>query len=209
MSLITLCLRRSIALQLVAASAEAGLAWQSPLSNSQLFTQSVTTAQPRFALITQEYLSDASLFNQIRLTSPQTLIIICITQTTTTPESLWPLIDALDFDALCTLPELAKCLQQFANGQFYKSSLLQLNGNSGATSTFPGLFDLTQAGRKVLFGICQNKTGPQLADVLFVSTKTINNHKYKIAQKLQISGGPGCLTRFVLDHRDQLKKLLA
>lgn len=46
-----------------------------------------------------------------------------------------------------------------------------------------------------------NRTGAQLADKLSISLKTVNNHKYNIAQKLGVSGGTGCLTRFALLNR--------
>ncbi|MBO0949532.1 helix-turn-helix domain-containing protein [Fibrella forsythiae] len=209
MSLAALCPRKSIALLIMAASDEVGIQWRNPQSEAHRFIDGLATAQPRFALITQDYLRDPTLFTHIRAASPQTQIVICLTSDELTPQALWALIDELEFDVICTLPELTACLQTLISGRFYKSSLLQVTAIDKAAVTFPGFAALTQAERRVLRGICEQKTGPQIAKALFISEKTVNNHRYSMAQKLQVTGGPGSLTRYVINHRDQLLSLLA
>ena len=193
----------------MAASDEAGLQWRKPQTEAQAFVDGIATTQPRFALVTHDYYGESALFTQVRAASPQTQLILCVTTDTPEPQSLRTLIDAVDFDVLCTLPELTCCLQTLVSGRYYTSSLLKATPANTPIATLPGFADLTMAERRVLREVCEHKTGPQLAEAFFLCEKTINNHKYEIAQKLQANGGPGCLTRFVNKHREQLLQLLA
>ncbi|MEZ0487352.1 helix-turn-helix transcriptional regulator [Fibrella aquatica] len=209
MSLAALCPRQSTALLIMAASDEAGLHCRKSQTETRPFVDDLITTQSRFALVTHNYLNDAALFAQIRTATPQTQIVICLTDDTLTPTCLWALMDELDFDVVCTLPELTACLQTLSNDRFYKSSLLQPTGSDKTAGTLPGFAELTAAERRVLRGICEHKTGPQIAEALFISEKTVNNHRYNMAQKLQVSGGPGSLNRYIINHREQLLSLLA
>jgi len=192
----------------MAASDEAGLQWQSPQLEVYGFLNNLAITLPRFALVTQEYLNDDSLFAQIRIASPQTRIVVCLTDSALASTHFWAMIDALDFDVACTLPELTDCLQTLRNERFYKSSLLQLTNTNKVAVSLPGFTTLTRAERRVLRGMCEQKTGPQLAEALFISEKTVNNHRHNIAQKLNVTGGPGSLTRYVINHCEQLLALL-
>ena len=168
----------------MAASDEAGLQWRKPQTKTQAFVDGIAATQPRFALITQEYFADPTLFSRLRTVSAETQLVVCITADDLTPNRFLALIDDLDFDVACTLPELTCCLQTLASGRYYTSSLLRATTANPPTPTLPGFADLTTAERRVLRGICEHKTGPQLAEAFFLSEKTINNHKYEIAQKL-------------------------
>ncbi|MCX6215437.1 helix-turn-helix transcriptional regulator [Spirosoma sp.] len=121
---------------------------------------------------------------------------------------LWAILDNLEFDVLCSLDELTDCLLTLKAGRFYQSSLLETHSGYQAKEPLPGWHELTPSERRVLKLTTDEKTGPQIAAILFISEKTVNNHKAKISQKLAISGGPGSLTRFVLTHRKQLLALL-
>ena len=46
------------------------------------------------------------------------------------------------------------------------------------------LVDLTQAELKILELIAQNKKSKEIADLLFISEKTVKNHRYHISKKL-------------------------
>ena len=209
MSLAALCSRQSTSLRIMAALDEVGLQWRKPQTEAQAFVDSIAATQPRFALITQEYFTDITLFSRLRTASAATQLVVCVTADDLTIHRLLALIDTLDFDVACTLPELTCCLQTLASGRYYTSSLLKTTPAGTPIATLPGFANLTTAERRVLRGICEHKTGPQIAEALFLSEKTINNHKYELARKLQATGGPGSLTRFVNKHREQLLQLLA
>lgn len=147
---------------------------------------------------------------RLRAANPALQLIICLTADNGQPPAPdWEQLDKLDFDLICTLPELPHCLRALSTGKFYRSSVLPPLTKMSFVAPLLGFTDLTHAQRRVLKAICELKTGPQMAESLFLSPKTVNNHRYEIAHKLQVSGGPGCLTRFVASHREQLVQLLA
>ena len=47
---------------------------------------------------------------------------------------------------------------------------------------------LSQREREILRGVAENKTSPQIANVLCISPATVNNHKEAIRKKLNITG---------------------
>ena len=48
----------------------------------------------------------------------------------------------------------------------------------------------------------------QIAEILFLSPRTVDNHRAHIAEKLNVRGGPGSLGRFMLLHKIRLTALL-
>lgn len=200
MQLIALCNRRSVALQISAATDQASMSWQRPQPDTLAFQQQLIAEKPLFAVITDDYLTDTALFTGVRTVSPETLIVVCLS--TSLPQDGWKVLDALVFDALCTVTELKDCLLMLKTGRFYQSSLLNVRAIDQYKEPFTGWSDLSPAERRVLKGIAENKSGRQIANELYISEKTVNNHKAKVSQKLGINGGPGSLTRFILLHRD-------
>lgn len=208
MSLLALCHRRSILLKIAAATDKAALSWRTAQIDVSLFKAQIVIQQPGFVLITNDSLEDPTLFTAIRATSPQSYIVVCLTRGIVMDKRIWTVLDNLEFDVLCTLDELADCLLTLKAGHFYQSSLLETHSGFQPKEPLPGWHELTPAERRVLKLATDEKTAPQIATTLFISEKTVNNHKAKISQKLGISGGPGSLTRFVLTHREQLLALL-
>ncbi|MGZ0020647.1 response regulator transcription factor [Nitrosomonas sp. wSCUT-2] len=64
------------------------------------------------------------------------------------------------------------------------------------------LNSLTKAERRILDKIAEGLTTPQIANQLFVSKKTIENHRVNISRKLDLSG-PNSLINFALRLRAQ------
>ncbi|OQW39266.1 MAG: DNA-binding response regulator [Proteobacteria bacterium SG_bin4] len=64
------------------------------------------------------------------------------------------------------------------------------------------LNSLTKAERRILDKIAEGLTTPQIANKLFVSKKTIENHRVNISRKLDLSG-PNSLINFALRLRAQ------
>lgn len=67
----------------------------------------------------------------------------------------------------------------------------------------PILDNLTKKEREVLIYVCQGLSSKSIAEILFVSDKTIENHRYNITNKLNIEG-QGSLLKFALMHKDQI-----
>lgn len=70
-------------------------------------------------------------------------------------------------------------------------------GNELIESTLDKMISLTKTERKVLNAIADGFTTPQIAQKLFVSKKTIENHRVNISRKLNLSG-PNSLISFAL-----------
>jgi DNA-binding NarL/FixJ family response regulator len=207
MSFLALCNRRTILFKIAAAADRAGLNWRLPQTDPTLFLETVRTGQPRFVLITETYLTEPGLLDAIRQANPEAVIVVCLTPEAKTDIAFWHSIEGLDFDTLCRLDELPTCLQALNSGRYFESQLLE--ERSATHHNVPGLNELSLAERRVLRGMVDHKTGPQIADWLCLSEKTVNNHKAKIAQKVGVMGGPGSLTRFVLLRREQIAAFLA
>ena len=73
----------------------------------------------------------------------------------------------------------------------------QSNENEWMEATLDRISSLTKAERKVLKKISEGLTTPQIAQKLFVSKKTIENHRVNISRKLNLSG-PNSLINFAL-----------
>lgn len=62
---------------------------------------------------------------------------------------------------------------------------------------------LTPTERKVLSLIAQEKTSREIADLLFVSPRTIDTHRNNICQKMDLHGA-NALLKFALEHKQHL-----
>ncbi|MBK6959629.1 MAG: response regulator transcription factor [Nitrosomonas sp.] len=78
----------------------------------------------------------------------------------------------------------------------------QLEKDELIEATLEKMTSLTKAERKVLNAISEGYTTPQIAQKLFVSKKTIENHRVNISRKLNLSG-PNSLISFALRLRMQ------
>jgi len=72
-----------------------------------------------------------------------------------------------------------------------------------ALNTIPGLADLTPTEIRILKLIAGNKTSKEIASDLYISYKTVENHRSSIAKKLGLSGN-NALLRFAIEHKSLL-----
>jgi DNA-binding NarL/FixJ family response regulator len=63
---------------------------------------------------------------------------------------------------------------------------------------------LTKKERHILTLIANGTSSKKIADSLFISVKTVENHRYSITNKLDLSG-QGSLLKFAMSHKDQLQ----
>jgi len=69
----------------------------------------------------------------------------------------------------------------------------------------PSLEDLTPAEMRVLKLIAENRTSKEIADVLSISYKTVENHRTHIASKLHLRGSHSLL-KFALENKAVLTR---
>lgn len=97
-------------------------------------------------------------------------------------------------------PELQKCLKQIIANQPYISVKLEddlAHGNSKATAL---LNKLTLSERKILELIKLQKTSKQIAELLFLSERTVEGHRSNIIEKLELPKEKNALLIWALQH---------
>ncbi|NUN09293.1 MAG: response regulator transcription factor [Ignavibacteriaceae bacterium] len=105
------------------------------------------------------------------------------------------------------LVEIKLCLDKVLSGGKYISSelsdilLKDKAPDSGILSS--SLSALTLTERKILKYVALNKTTKEIAAELFISYRTVENHRNNICKKLNLSGG-NALLRFALDNKEKL-----
>lgn len=67
----------------------------------------------------------------------------------------------------------------------------------------PGLNQLTPTERRILRLLADNKTSREIAKEMYVSHRTIENHRANICQKLGLHG-TNALFKFAIEHKSQL-----
>jgi len=101
------------------------------------------------------------------------------------------------------LSELKKCLEEVSKGNHYTSA--SLNKDLVGTTASHGdeeLARLTFSERKIVELISQQKTTRQIAEMLFLSEKTIEGHRSNIIEKLGLPKEKNTLLKWAM--RNQL-----
>ncbi len=108
-----------------------------------------------------------------------------------------------------TVTEIIKCIQSVLDGNYYLSPAISdflVRRNLKPVedlSNLDDLYQLTATERKVLKYVGAMKTSQEIADTLYVSIKTIQNHRNNICNKLGLKGAHALL-KFAVDHKDKL-----
>ncbi len=105
--------------------------------------------------------------------------------------------------------DILQAVQAVSEGEYYmspqissyiiKQSALKLSEPSAA----PQLNNLTGTERKVLKFIGMKKTSKEIANELYISPRTVDNHRTNICAKLNLHG-PHKLFLFALEYKDKL-----
>ena len=99
------------------------------------------------------------------------------------------------------LEELKDCLEQLHYKKQWFSPRLHDSLLAGEVTTDDEkLATLSNAERKIISLIAQSKTSRQIAEQLFISEKTVDNHRSNIIKKLGLRGGSNALTHWAMVH---------
>jgi DNA-binding NarL/FixJ family response regulator len=110
-------------------------------------------------------------------------------------------------DAVVT--EIVDCIENVLASKYYISPSLsshlvrKAHLSQGLANQIAGLSTLTPMERKILKMISRNLTTRDIANELFISTRTVETHRANICQKLNLHG-PTALLRFALENKDAL-----
>lgn len=100
-------------------------------------------------------------------------------------------------------------IRAVASGQHFISPVISsylINRHARASQLEdekPGLKDLTPTERRIIKLIADNKTSKEIAAELFISARTVDNHRTNIATKLDLHGSHALL-KFAFDHKSEL-----
>lgn len=97
--------------------------------------------------------------------------------------------------------ELEKCLKEVVKGNKYVSEFLQDDLISNANSNLGDLAILSLSERKILEYIAQQKTSKQIAEILFLSEKTVEGHRSKIIDKLGLPKEKNTLLKWAMKQK--------
>lgn len=123
--------------------------------------------------------------------------------------------EALDLGALgyvlkdSATTDIVAAIKAAAAGQPYISPAISAFLFNRATRAnnfvrqLPGLNDLTPTERRVLKLIAENNTSKEIAAELFISYRTVENHRANICQKLNLKGSHSLL-KFAFDHKSEI-----
>lgn len=96
--------------------------------------------------------------------------------------------------------ELEKCLQEVTKGNKYISEFLEEDLIVNTKSNFGELSNLSLSERKILELVAQQKTSKQIAEVLFLSEKTVEGHRSKIIEKLGLPKEKNILLKWAMQQ---------
>jgi DNA-binding NarL/FixJ family response regulator len=105
--------------------------------------------------------------------------------------------------------EVLTCIESVLNGGRYISPVMtefllsQSYAADAVQTTDAGMSSLTLTERKVLQLVAKTRSSKEIADELFISHRTVENHRNNICKKLNISGS-NALLRFALENKDMI-----
>jgi DNA-binding NarL/FixJ family response regulator len=105
--------------------------------------------------------------------------------------------------------DIIDAIREVAAGRYYISPLIsgflvrRSEQSRLVRKQHPLLESLTPAERRILKLISENSTSKQIAELLNVSPKTVENHRLNIVKKLNLQGAHSLL-KFALEHKASL-----
>lgn len=107
--------------------------------------------------------------------------------------------------------DIVQCITAVRNGAYFISPAIsgylirRSQKNKEHFTAIPYVDALTTSERNILKLISEEKTSQQIARELFISPKTVENHRNNISKKLHLSGTHSLL-KFALSNKEYLKK---
>ncbi|MBN1634021.1 MAG: response regulator transcription factor [Ignavibacteria bacterium] len=105
--------------------------------------------------------------------------------------------------------DIIECINQVANNNYYISPLIsnllinRRNKTSEHDTQKPMLSTLSPTERRILKLVAQNKTSKEISDELFISYRTVENHRTTISNKLNLHGTHS-LVKFAIENKSIL-----
>ncbi|HTF04839.1 MAG TPA: response regulator transcription factor [Bacteroidia bacterium] len=101
------------------------------------------------------------------------------------------------------ISELIKCVEQVLKGEKFVSPGIKNLLAAAEENDLPELAQLTPTEKVILKLIAETKTSAEIAQLLFVSPNTIDNHRSNMVKKLGLEGKNSIL-KFAIQHKHLL-----
>ncbi|MFO7524853.1 MAG: response regulator transcription factor [Ignavibacteriaceae bacterium] len=102
--------------------------------------------------------------------------------------------------------DIVDCINTVASGNYYISPMIsqylmrRAKRFEEQTNSSPSISDLTKTERMILRLISEEKTTKQISEDLFISYKTVENHRANISRKLNLHGSHS-LVKFAITNK--------
>lgn len=112
-----------------------------------------------------------------------------------------------------SIEEIVFAINEVLQGKTYVSPILEEHMNNRneykrkAQHLHEAITQLTQTEIKTLKLVAQNKSSKDIADLLFVTKKTIENYRSRICKKLNLSGESNALLKWTNENKTLIDKL--
>lgn len=103
----------------------------------------------------------------------------------------------------CAVDDIIECINYVNEGQTYISPAISniILKHNKLKSAYKSSFEkLTPMEKKILYFIADGNTSQEIADKLFISIRTVENHRENICKKLELHG-VNSLIKFAFDHK--------
>lgn len=112
-----------------------------------------------------------------------------------------------------TAEEIIECIKNIQKNRKYITHRIDESQTSYTEYTkkkrkIKALIDeLTQAERRTLKLVSENYSSKEIADILFVTVKSVENYRSRICKKLGLDTGNNALIKWTLDNKEFLKQI--
>jgi DNA-binding NarL/FixJ family response regulator len=100
--------------------------------------------------------------------------------------------------------EILDCIKTVAKGEVYVNPNLAQYLSNHTIANNSLLDKLTKHEINILKLIAKQKTSSEIANMLFISPKTVSNHRNNISKKLDLSGEQNGLLKWAIQHEVEL-----
>ncbi len=94
--------------------------------------------------------------------------------------------------------ELNICIEEISIGKKYLSKIIESDLILDNENMEGGLSKLTVSEKKILELIAQQKTSKQIGELLFISEKTVEGHRSKIIEKLELPKEKNAILKWLI-----------
>ncbi len=174
-------------------------------SNGEKAFEAVINLKPDFAILdlNMPEMNGLKVLEELKKTDTETKIII---YTMYQESSFFERAKALQVNGYLlkdfAMQELETCLEKIALNESWFSPKLEdtllINKHD---STALKLITLTASEKKILELIAEDHSTKKIADLLFISTKTVETHRSNIIKKLGLPNERNVLLRFALQNK--------